>query len=210
MGAPRLGPPRLSADEVAALISGARRVGEGRWVARCPAHGDRTPSLSIRQGDDGAVLLHDHGGCSFQEVAAALGLEPCQLFPERDRAWRPIRPRLDPQHDARALLRRLVHLHDRPPAGQLDREMAQVGRVLLGGTPALAVAIADGGRPSTFRLRLLIEAALVVALEGVCYRFSVVALAREIDRYGGRGYARRLGLYPLARAAVRAAAGAPA
>ena len=33
-----------------------RRVGEGRWVARCPAHDHKTPSLSIKDGADGKTL----------------------------------------------------------------------------------------------------------------------------------------------------------
>jgi hypothetical protein len=55
-------------------------VGTGRWMARCPAHLDRTPSLSIRETDHGLVLLHDFGGCEIGDVLAALGLELRDLF----------------------------------------------------------------------------------------------------------------------------------
>jgi hypothetical protein len=55
-------------------------TGPGRWVARCPAHEDRTPSLSIRETDDGRVLVHDFGGCNTEDVLAALGLQLCDLF----------------------------------------------------------------------------------------------------------------------------------
>ena len=49
----------------------------GRWhgsygTARCPAHDDNLPSLSIRDGEYGRMLLHCHAGCEFQVVAAAI------------------------------------------------------------------------------------------------------------------------------------------
>ena len=47
----------------------------GTWVARCPAHDDRSPSLSIATGDDGKVLLHCFAGCGAVDVVEAVGLE---------------------------------------------------------------------------------------------------------------------------------------
>ena len=54
----------------------------GTWVARCPAHDDRSPSLSIATGDDGKVLLHCFAGCGAADVVEAIGLELSSLFPE--------------------------------------------------------------------------------------------------------------------------------
>ena len=50
---------------------GGRRVGDG-WMARCPAHDDRKPSLSLRRADDGRVLVCCHAGCGQERVIAAL------------------------------------------------------------------------------------------------------------------------------------------
>lgn len=50
---------------------GAKRVGKC-WMARCPAHADDTPSLSIDEGHGGRVLFHCHAGCAQEEVAAVL------------------------------------------------------------------------------------------------------------------------------------------
>jgi hypothetical protein len=58
-----------------------RQTGAGRWVAPCPSHKDRSPSLSIRELDDGRVLLHDFGGCGAIDVLEALGLDWSALFP---------------------------------------------------------------------------------------------------------------------------------
>lgn len=55
----------------------------GGYVALCPAHDDRNPSLSIAQGDDGRILLHCHAGCDFNKVLMALGLSARDLFPPR-------------------------------------------------------------------------------------------------------------------------------
>ncbi len=60
-----------------------REIGAGRWIARCPAHEDRRPSLSIRGLEDGRILLHDFAGCSATDVVSAIGLELSDLFPER-------------------------------------------------------------------------------------------------------------------------------
>ena len=57
--------------ETLAKALGGRKAGGG-WTARCPAHDDRTPSLSIRDGDDGKVLIRCHAGCDQEQVIATL------------------------------------------------------------------------------------------------------------------------------------------
>jgi hypothetical protein len=60
-----------SADAIAKAL-GARRAGPQKWAARCPAHKDRTPSLSIAEGKDGRTLVHCHAGCEQSVVIEAL------------------------------------------------------------------------------------------------------------------------------------------
>jgi putative DNA primase/helicase len=60
----------MTAQTIAEALSG-RKAGSG-WTARCPAHEDRTPSLSIRDSDDGKVLVRCHSGCDQERVIAAL------------------------------------------------------------------------------------------------------------------------------------------
>lgn len=69
----------MTAEALASLVA-ARRTGPGTWQARCPAHQDRLPSLSIREGNDGRILLHCFAGCSHMSIAAALGLNVRELF----------------------------------------------------------------------------------------------------------------------------------
>lgn len=61
----------LTVEGVLSRLGGVRRCGRG-WVARCPAHEDREPSLSIGQSAEGRVLLYCHAGCSFAEILTAL------------------------------------------------------------------------------------------------------------------------------------------
>jgi putative DNA primase/helicase len=67
-------------DALVAAGSTPRRSGSG-WMARCPAHDDSTASLSITNGD-GRVLLHDHAGCDYRDIVAALKLTEGDLFDE--------------------------------------------------------------------------------------------------------------------------------
>jgi hypothetical protein len=59
-----------TAESIAEALGG-RKVGTG-WMARCPAHGDRKPSLSIAEGQGGTVLVHCHAGCDQRDVIAGL------------------------------------------------------------------------------------------------------------------------------------------
>lgn len=56
------------------------KSGDG-WMACCPAHDDRTPSLSIGEGREGRVLLKCFGeGCSVDAICESVGLKPADLF----------------------------------------------------------------------------------------------------------------------------------
>jgi len=72
-----------TADHLIERLEGAQETGSNRWIARCPGHNDRTPSLAIRQLDDGRVLVHCFAGCGTADVLAAVGLSLSDLFPKR-------------------------------------------------------------------------------------------------------------------------------
>jgi putative DNA primase/helicase len=64
----------------------ARQLSHVKWrddtfMARCPAHEDRTPSLSGKAGDDGRVLLHCLAGCRTADVLSEIGLSFRDLYP---------------------------------------------------------------------------------------------------------------------------------
>ena len=71
----------MSATELISRLQKVRRTGKGTWTACCPAHQDKSPSLSIRETDDGRVLLHCFGGCDVESVLDSVGLAFDDLFP---------------------------------------------------------------------------------------------------------------------------------
>src|SRR6185437_3793894 len=85
--------PRVALQSVAsnpvetflARLDRVRRSGHG-WTAKCPAHEDRTASLSVTAGDDGRVLMHCFAGCGVADVIAAAGLSMADLFVKRPTA----------------------------------------------------------------------------------------------------------------------------
>lgn len=75
-------------DNILQYLDKVKRSGKG-YQARCPAHDDNGPSLSLLEGDDGRVLLHCHAGCATEAVVAAMGLSMGDLFPPSDKPHRP-------------------------------------------------------------------------------------------------------------------------
>lgn len=70
-------------DRLLPRLEQVRATGPGRWMARSPAFPDqRTGSLSIRELDDGRLLVHDFAGAEPQALLALLGLEFADLFPD--------------------------------------------------------------------------------------------------------------------------------
>lgn len=134
-------PPSL--DLVLARLDRVRRAGAG-WSARCPAHEDRTASLSVAVGADGRILIHDFAGCSVGDVLSAIGLSVADLFPRR---------LADATPEARSELRGLaLRAELRAAASVLDHEASVVliaagdlgrGRVLPDADHARLVLAAD-------------------------------------------------------------------
>jgi putative DNA primase/helicase len=66
-------------------LKGVRPNGQHKWKALCPAHGDRTPSLDVKLGNDGRVLMicRSDKGCDFKAIVAAAGLTVPDTFPAK-------------------------------------------------------------------------------------------------------------------------------
>ena len=74
----------MTATTLLDRLDGVRATGPGRWIAKCPAHPDKRPSLAVRELNDGRVLLHDFAGCETTSILSSIGLEFSALFPERN------------------------------------------------------------------------------------------------------------------------------
>jgi hypothetical protein len=77
-----------AADRVLPLLSGVRSRGQNRWLALCPAHPDKHPSLSILHAGD-RLLLKCWTTCTVAAIVAALGLTLADLFDDQRQQTKP-------------------------------------------------------------------------------------------------------------------------
>ena len=64
----------LSFDDALANLAKVTRRGPNDATARCPAHADRTPSLSVTRGKNGDAIFKCWAGCDWREVSTELGV----------------------------------------------------------------------------------------------------------------------------------------
>lgn len=72
------------AEKILLLLDSVRETGSRKWQAVCPAHDDKSPSLSIKEINDGTLLLKCWAGCNAAEIVGAVGLELSDLFPKQE------------------------------------------------------------------------------------------------------------------------------
>jgi putative DNA primase/helicase len=70
-------------EKVLSAIGDYKQSGKS-YKARCPAHEENSPSLSISAAGDGTVLVKCHSGCTAEAIVMALGLTMRDLFPSAD------------------------------------------------------------------------------------------------------------------------------
>ena len=123
----------------------ARRAGRGRFMARCPAHDDSSPSLSIREGRNGRVLVRCFAGCALDAVLDARGLRMSDLFtgqspsPEQRRKAQLRRAEKEMQ-ESRQRRRRIALMKGYRAC---DKRMEEIAVLLLGDMPQDADALAQ-------------------------------------------------------------------
>lgn len=67
-------------ENLLSRLEAVQQRGPAKWIARCPAHDDKRPSLSVRECDDGKILVHCFAQCGASEIVAAVGLSLADLF----------------------------------------------------------------------------------------------------------------------------------
>lgn len=72
----------MDVDTFLARFEKVRRGKAGEWTACCPAHADKSPSLSLKE-NGGYWLIHCFGGCEAGDIIERVGLTFADLFPER-------------------------------------------------------------------------------------------------------------------------------
>ncbi len=86
----------MSAFDIVNRLDHCRQIRDGEWIARCPAHNDKSPSLTIKEVGGGRTLLHCFAGCGALDVLTAIGLDWSALYPATDQEFRvPRRKRVE-------------------------------------------------------------------------------------------------------------------
>jgi 5S rRNA maturation endonuclease (ribonuclease M5) len=92
----------MTLNEILGRFQNVKPAPNGGYLALCPAHDDRNPSLKIDQTDGGKILLKCFAGCDTKDVIRAAGLNWSDLSPNgtgRPKAPDPIIRTYD-YHDA--------------------------------------------------------------------------------------------------------------
>jgi hypothetical protein len=90
----------MKINELLGALTKVRKTGPDRWVACCPAHEDRSPSLTIAVKPD-TILLHCFSGCDTESILGAVGMTFSDLYPDHDRLVKP--SRINPRDAIEAL-----------------------------------------------------------------------------------------------------------
>ena len=96
----------MSFETLRDRLDGVKETGPGRFMARCPAHDDRSPSLGVKDCGHGVTVVNCLAGCETEDVLAAVGLSFSDLYPERigqDHAYKPVKQRFDARQVLRVL-----------------------------------------------------------------------------------------------------------
>ena len=81
--------------ELSTKLNKFRRISEGRYIACCPVHGDKNPSLGITLKDNGKWLINCLScGANGQAVCDVLGIDVTALFPPNDNPRYEKQPRI--------------------------------------------------------------------------------------------------------------------
>ena len=148
----------MQIDEFLSRLEGVRPNGNGS-MACCPAHDDRTPSLSVSEGEDGRILVKCFAGCDPEAIVQAVGLGLEDLFngDDQDRAPRPAtklprqsKPDLEPIDPAIVeRMHRALSTNDRAYL-KAERMLSddlidryQIGREERGGEKRITIPIAN-------------------------------------------------------------------
>ena len=90
----------MTATELLPLLDGVRPRDSGKWVSRCPAHQDKSPSLTIAEGNRG-LLLKCWAGCTLREITGALNVSVKDLFFDTAATADERRHAMEQRHQAR-------------------------------------------------------------------------------------------------------------
>jgi len=123
----------MSVHDIVSRLDHCRQVRDGEWIARCPAHDDKSPSLTIKDEGAGRTLVHCFAGCGANEILYKLGLELHDLYPPTDRDYRSLSRK--PRGEAVDSLVVEIAEHDRASGKRLSKRDVERYRQALKNSP---------------------------------------------------------------------------
>jgi hypothetical protein len=67
-------------EDFLSRLQKVKKTGPNNWIACCPAHDDKNPSLTVGVGDNGGIIVKCFPGCSFEEIISSLGLQAHEMM----------------------------------------------------------------------------------------------------------------------------------
>ena len=96
----------MSIDILLSRLEKVKPNGNGKYLACCPAHNDKSPSLGIKQDDNGKILIHCFSGCAAPDIVSAVGMQLSDLMPDNPTYKKGAKP---PKFNKYELFDLLVH-----------------------------------------------------------------------------------------------------
>lgn len=125
-------------------LEGVREVGPNRWTALCPAHDDKSPSLSVSTAG-ARTLFHCHARCHPDDILDAVGLTWAELYADnkwsgaraagtanaawqaaKERARRAIKLGIDLEHEEKIICIVAADIEAGRPVSAQDKARAQL------------------------------------------------------------------------------------
>ena len=127
----------MSLDSLLSKLDGVRETSPGKWRAKCPIHqGDSSSnrSLSIREAETGAVLMHCFAGCEINDIVREVQLQMSDLFPKDEYIQRAKYARKPRGQDLRKIIdgcRFVAHIVETGADKMLNREQLTEDDLLI-------------------------------------------------------------------------------
>jgi hypothetical protein len=130
-------------DNLLNSLEGVRKGANGNYMCKCPAHEDRLASLTIKEADDGRILLNCFAGCGALEILNALGMNWDALYPDTKDTLKSVKQRISPRAAAEQLsleskiifnYAKMINAGQNPDTGRLLESIAKIDKIkeLLG------------------------------------------------------------------------------
>lgn len=73
----------MKSEDFLSRCQKVKRTSRDSWIACCPAHEDKNPSMTVKETAD-TFLIHCFAGCDINSILGAVGMDVSDLYPDTD------------------------------------------------------------------------------------------------------------------------------